>query len=144
METLHSEDVIDMQVIQPAAVAEIKQHEYHEDQLPQPTGWRILVEPIDIETKTSGGILLPEDLKKSKEWNRYVGRVIRMGPDCYTHQDFKSGCWCQVGDWVLFNQYTGMGAHIRDKAGEMVHLRFINDDAVLATAKDPRAFEIDM
>jgi len=126
---------------------EIKTHVYDSDQLPQPVGWRILVEPIDIEEKTAGGIILAEEHKKAKEYNRYVGKVVAMGPDCYLHPTFAElgGVpWCKVGDWILYNQYTGMGANIRDEDGELVHLRFINDKAVLATAVDPRAFEIDL
>ena len=129
-------------LVQHDPIMEIKQHDYDADQLPKPTGWRILVEPIDIEEKTAGGIYLANESKKAKEYNRYVGKVIAMGPDCYQHAKFPSGPWCALGDWILFNQYTGMGANIRDTKGEMVHLRFINDDAVLATATDPRGFEI--
>lgn len=125
----------------------VKTHEYDVDKLPRPTGWHILVEPIDIEEKTAGGIILAEEHKKAKEYNRYVGKVIAMGVGCYRHPTFQQvggDAWCELGDWVLYNQYTGMGANIRDINGEMVHLRFINDKAVIATAKDPRVFEIDL
>ena len=71
-------------------ITNIKHHEYDADQLPAPTGWRILVEPIDIEETTAGGIVLAKESVQKREYNRYVGKVISMGPDCYNHEKFPS------------------------------------------------------
>lgn len=123
----------------------VKLRIYDEESLPKPVGWRILVEPITIERITPGGLVLPDSNIEAQEHNRYVGRVVAMGDACYKHpifQEVGGKPWCHVGDWIIYNQYTGMGAKIKDSNGEVVHMRFINDKAVLATTKNPESFEI--
>lgn len=125
-------------------ITTVKTHTYDESKLPKPVGWRILIEPITIEKTTPSGFILPDSNIEAQEHNRYVGRVVAMGSACFKHpvfQEVGGEAWCKVGDWVLYNQYTGMGAKIRDKSGELVSMRFINDKAVLAVTDDPTSFD---
>jgi len=110
---------------------------------PIPTGWRILIEPIKIEEKTTGGIVLPTAAVEAKEHLRYIGRVVAMGPLCYKHAKFMGGdsdrvYWCAVGDMVAYGAYAGQEIKVRNKNGsEYVSLKLINDDEVLAVIPTP-------
>ena len=121
---------------------EVKQHQFADGVLPIPVGWRLLVMPIEVDEVSSGGIIMAEETKNAQKYNRYVGKVMAVGPDAYEHNKFPGDPWCAVGDWICYNQYTGLEAHVRDVNGETVALRFVNDDAVLGKAQDPKALLI--
>jgi len=61
----------------------------------QPLGARVLIKPLDQESRTASGILLPETAKEKPQ----TGQVIAIGED----EDIK----VKVGDKVLFAKYTG-------------------------------------
>ena len=110
-----------------------------EDMLPEPVGYRILVEMIPPKTKTSGGIILTDKSIEAQEFQRFVGKVIRFGPLCYLGNPRKYGeeAWCKPGDWVVFGAYTGERIQIKGH-----HYRFVNDDQIMAIAPDPTAIKI--
>lgn len=130
-----------------AAVAEIHEEvgEVAPSDYPIPTGWRILIEPIKIEEKTTGGIMLPTAAVEAKEHLRYIGRVVAMGPLCYKHNKFRDGDaapanWCNVGDMVAYGAYAGQEIKVRNKQGnEYVSLKLINDDEVLSVIPTPQS-----
>ena len=101
--------------------------------LPQPTGWRILVLPFKMGEKTKGGILMGQDTLEKQQVASQCGNVLAMGPDCYQDKRrYKQGPWCKVGDWIMFARYAG--SRIKIEGGEV---RFLNDDEILATIKNP-------
>jgi co-chaperonin GroES (HSP10) len=106
-------------------------------QLPEPTGYRILIAIPDKEEKTEGGILKAQETLHYEEVSSIVGFVMKMGPDCYKDETrFPTGPWCQVGDFVLFRAFSGTRIKIHGK-----ELRIINDDNVEAVVDDPRGIE---
>ncbi len=106
-------------------------------QLPEPTGYRILIAIPDKEEKTEGGILKAQETLHYEEVSSIVGFVMKMGPDCYKDETrFPTGPWCQVGDFVLFRSFSGTRIKIHGK-----ELRMINDDNVEAVVDDPRGIE---
>ena len=104
------------------------------DQLPEPSGWRILVLPFTPKDKTKGGILMAQETLDKIRIATNCGYVLKMGPLCYTEKKFTSGPWCKKGDWVIFARYAGSRLPI--EGGEV---RLLNDDEVLGTIKDPEA-----
>jgi co-chaperonin GroES (HSP10) len=104
------------------------------DQLPEPSGWRILVLPFTPKDKTKGGILIAQETLDKIRIATNCGYVLKMGPLCYTEKKFTSGPWCKKGDWVIFARYAGSRLPI--EGGEV---RLLNDDEVLGTIKDPEA-----
>jgi hypothetical protein len=50
-------------------------------QLPEPTGYRILITIPEKEEKTEGGILKAQETLQSEEVSTIVGFVLKMGPD---------------------------------------------------------------
>jgi chaperonin GroES len=61
----------------------------------QPMGSRVLIKPIEQESKTPSGLLLPETAKEKPQ----TGLVIAVGDD----EEIK----LKVNDKVLFTKYTG-------------------------------------
>ncbi len=61
----------------------------------QPLGTRVLINPIEQESKTASGLLLPETAKEKP----HTGLVVAVGDD----EEIK----LKVNDKVLFAKYTG-------------------------------------
>ncbi len=106
-------------------------------QLPEPTGYRILITIPEKEKKTEGGILKAQETLQSEEVSTIVGFVLKMGPDCYKDENrFPTGPWCKQGDFVLFRAFSGTRIKIRGK-----EFRLLNDDNIEAVVDDPRGIE---
>ena len=104
------------------------------DELPVPSGWRLLVLPFTPKEKTKGGIIIaPEALDKFRIATT-CGYVLKMGPLCYKDKDKFQDPWCKKGDWVIFARYAGSRLPI--EGGEV---RILNDDEVLGTIADPES-----
>jgi chaperonin GroES len=61
----------------------------------QPLGNRVLIQPLDQESKTASGLLLPETAKEKPQ----TGLVVAVGDD----EEIK----LKVNDTVLFAKYSG-------------------------------------
>jgi len=121
----------------PVVQAESKDYTQKEnmDQLPKPTGYRIMILPYKVSDKTKGGIYIAEQTREREQVATVVGYVLKKGPDAYKDPDkYPEGPWCEEGDWVIFGRYAG--ARIPIDGGE---IRLLNDDEVLATVDDPEA-----
>jgi co-chaperonin GroES (HSP10) len=103
-------------------------------QLPEPTGYRILVAPKEVEAKTATGIHLPDERVDKETDASIVFCVIRLGQDAYKDKrKFPEGAWCEEGDWVILSSYAGTRFKVQG-----MEFRIINDDTVLAVVDDPR------
>ena len=105
------------------------------DELPQPSGWRLLVLPFTPKEKTKGGIIIAQESLDKARIATNCGYVVKMGPMAYGDKEkFPTGAWCKKGDWVIFARYAGSRLPI--EGGEV---RLLNDDEVLGTIKDPES-----
>ena len=105
------------------------------DELPNPSGWRLLVLPFTPKEKTQGGIIIAQESLDRLRIAVNCGYVIKMGPLAYKDKDkFETGPWCKEGDWVIFARYAGSRLPI--EGGEV---RILNDDEVLGTIKNPES-----
>ncbi|MDP6370592.1 MAG: co-chaperone GroES [Planctomycetota bacterium] len=69
----------------------------------RPLGDRVLVQRVEAEEKTAGGILLPESAKeKPKE-----GKIIAVGEGRTLDNGERSTFSVKEGDTVLFSSYAG-------------------------------------
>jgi chaperonin GroES len=92
-----------------------------------PVGNRLLLKPIEIQEKSSGGIILATDsLKEREQMANTTGIVVAMGDDCYSDE---RAPWCKVGDKITFAKYAGLMYMGRDSN----HYRMINDKDVTGT-----------
>ena len=104
------------------------------DELPQPSGWRLLVLPFTPKEKTKGGIIIAQESLEKLRIATNCGYVLKMGDLCYADKDRFKEPWCKLGDWVIFARYAGSRLPI--EGGEV---RLLNDDEVLGTIKDPES-----
>ena len=105
------------------------------NELPVPSGWRLLVLPFTPKEKTKGGIIIAQESLDKARIATNCGYVVKMGPMAYGDKEkFPSGPWCKKGDWVIFARYAGSRLPI--EGGEV---RLLNDDEVLGTIKDPES-----
>lgn len=102
--------------------------------IPMPTGYRILVQPVKVKQETESGIYLPDQAVDRENIATVVSFVIKLGPDCYKDATrFPSGPWCKEGDFVVTRSYSGTRLNLKGQ-----ELRLINDDTVEAVVEDPR------
>ena len=104
------------------------------DELPEPSGYRILVLPFTPKNKTKGGILFSQETLDKARIATTCGYVLKMGDLAYSDSEKFGKPWCKKGDWVIFARYAGSRLPI--EGGEV---RILNDDEVLGTIKDPES-----
>jgi co-chaperonin GroES (HSP10) len=104
------------------------------NELPEPSGYRLLVLPFTPKNKTKGGIIFSQETLDRARIATTCGYVLKIGPLCYKDEKFTSGPWCKKGDWVIFARYAGSRLPI--EGGEV---RLLNDDEVLGVIKNPES-----
>ena len=69
----------------------------------KPLGGRVIVEPIEQEEMTAGGIILPETAKEKPQ----EGKVLAAGPGDRAEDGERIPMEVQIGDKVLYAKYSG-------------------------------------
>jgi len=112
---------------------EIEEDSNIASQLPEPTGYKILIALPESNEKTEGGIVKAEATRSIEETASIIGFVLKMGPDCYKDEKrFPNGAYCEEGDFIIMRGYSGTRMKIHGK-----EFRLINDDTVEAVVRDP-------
>jgi co-chaperonin GroES (HSP10) len=103
-------------------------------QLPEPSGYRMLVAIPEIEEKYDSGLIKAGQTVHYEEVLSTVFFVVKLGPDCYKDDKrFPNGPWCKEGDFILARPNSGTRLKIHGR-----EFRIINDDSVEAVVEDPR------
>jgi chaperonin GroES len=74
----------------------------------RPLDDRVVVESLEAEEKTSGGILLPDTAKQKPQ----QGKVIAVGPGKLSDKGDRLALGVKVGDTVLFGKYSGSDVEV--------------------------------
>ena len=82
-----------------------------------PLGDKIVVKRLDAETKTPGGIVLPDSAKEKPQ----QGRVLSVGDGRLLKDGRRAACQVQEGDRVLFT--TWAGTEIKVDGNELLILK---------------------
>ena len=69
----------------------------------RPLDDRVVVEPLEAEEKTAGGILLPDTAKQKPQ----RGRVLAVGPGKLRETNERTPLSVVVGDEVIYGRYAG-------------------------------------
>ena len=77
----------------------------------KPLGGRVIVEPIEQEEKTAGGIILPETAKEKPQ----EGKILAAGPGDRDESGKRIALEVGVGDRVLYAKYSGTEVKIDGK-----------------------------
>jgi len=91
-------------------------------------GYRLLVKPDEIETKTETGIVLAVD-EKLEKGARITGTVVDIGPECWGMHKGNTA-WCSVGDKVFWAKYAGK--HVIDPYTNEEFVVLNDEDVVVA------------
>ncbi|MEY1555320.1 co-chaperone GroES [Yoonia sp. R2331] len=72
----------------------------------KPMEYNVLVLPKEVETKTAGGIILPDDKLEKDEFARMEGVLVAVSPLAFTYADWPDASDIpKVGQRVLFSRY---------------------------------------
>ncbi|MCX5705222.1 MAG: co-chaperone GroES [Candidatus Omnitrophica bacterium] len=93
----------------------------------QPLGDRVVVQPLEAESKTKGGILLPDTAKEKPQ----EGKIVAVGKGKVLDSGAVQALEVKVGDKVLYAKYTGN--EITTKDGE--ELLIMREEDILAIIK---------
>jgi chaperonin GroES len=69
----------------------------------KPLGGRVIVEPVEQEEMTAGGIILPETAKEKPQ----EGKILAAGPGDRDDEGKRIVMDVKVGDRVLYAKYSG-------------------------------------
>ena len=72
---------------------------------------RVIVERLEEETKTAGGIIIPDSAKEKPQ----QGQILAVGPGKVMDNGTKLEMTVKKGDKVLFGKYSGSEVKIDGK-----------------------------
>jgi len=93
----------------------------------KPLGDRVVVKPLEAESKSKGGILLPDTAKEKPQ----EGKVVAVGKGKTLENGSVQAPEVKVGDKVLYGKYSGN--EITTKEGE--ELLIMREEDILAIIK---------
>ena len=88
---------------------------------------RILLKRVEEETKTKGGIIIPDSAKEKPQ----EGLVVAVGPGKVTDSGNRVASEVKAGDRVLFGKYSGTDIKIDGEE----HLILREDDVLAVILK---------
>jgi len=93
----------------------------------QPLGERVVVEREESESKTAGGIVLPDTAKDKPA----RGKIISVGNGRLLDDGKRSELQVEVGERVVFSSYAGETFKVEDR-----ELLLMREDDILAVLDD--------
>ena len=92
----------------------------------KPLDDRVVVQGLEAEEKTTGGILLPDTAKQKPQ----QGKVIAVGPGKLSEKGDRLALAVKVGDTVLFGKYSGSDVEVNG-----TELKILRESDILAKVK---------
>jgi chaperonin GroES len=89
----------------------------------RPLDDRVVVEPLEAEEKTAGGILLPDTARQKPQ----RGRVLAAGPGKLKDDGGRHALNVKVGDEVLYGKYSGSEVEVDGR-----ELKILREGDILA------------
>jgi chaperonin GroES len=83
----------------------------------KPLSDRVIVEALEAEEKTTGGIYLPDTAKEKPQ----MGKIIATGPGKISDAGEKIAMQVKKGDKVLYGKYSGTEVNIEGKEYIIMH-----------------------
>ena len=111
-----------------------EEEEVTPDVLPELPGFHVLVRPVSVKEKTTGGIIIPNSTKDDMSYLTTIGKVIKVGELAYNDTDkFSKGPWCTLGDYVCYAKHAGQKIQYKN-----VKMLLLYDDQVIMKVQDPK------
>ena len=89
----------------------------------QPLDDRIVIEVLEAEEKTAGGIVLPDTAKEKPQ----RGKVTAVGAGRLLKSGKRAAIQLKVGDQILFGKYAGTEVTVNE-----VEFKILRENEVLA------------
>src|SRR5713101_3789331 len=89
----------------------------------RPLDDRVVVEPLEAEEKTAGGILLPDTAKQKPQ----RGRVLAVGPGKLLDSGKRTTVSVAKGDEVIYGRYAGNDIDVERK-----EIKILRESDILA------------
>jgi chaperonin GroES len=89
----------------------------------RPLDDRVVVEPLEAEEKTAGGILLPDTAKQKPQ----RGRVLAVGPGKMRDNGERNVLAVAKGDEVIYGKYSGSDIEVNGK-----EIKILRESDILA------------
>jgi chaperonin GroES len=89
----------------------------------RPLDDRVVVEPLEAEEKTAGGILLPDTAKQKPQ----RGRVVAVGPGKLLENGQRAAMAVAKGDEVIYGRYAGSDIEVERK-----EIKILRESDILA------------
>lgn len=89
----------------------------------RPLDDRVVVEPLEAEEKTSGGILLPDTARQKPQ----RGRVLAVGPGKLKDNGERAVVAVAKGDEVLYGRYSGSDVEVENR-----EIKILRESDILA------------
>jgi chaperonin GroES len=83
----------------------------------RPLDDRVAVEPLDAETTTAGGIVLPDAAQEKPQ----RGRIVAAGPGPLLETGERGDLSVAVGDEVIFGKYGGADIEVDGRDIKILH-----------------------
>ena len=93
----------------------------------KPLGSRVVIEPLEQEEITAGGIVLPETAKEKPQ----KGKVLSVGPGDRDDEGKRIPMDVNTGDTVLFAKYAGSDIKLNGS-----ELKILRESDILAVIED--------
>jgi chaperonin GroES len=98
----------------------------------KPLGDRVVIEPIEQEEITAGGIVLPDTAKEKPQ----RGTILSVGPGARDETGKRVALDVQAGDVVLYAKYAGTEFKVDGK--KLLILKESDLLAIIETAGEPK------
>src|SRR4051812_10358967 len=89
----------------------------------RPLDDRVVVEPLEAEDKTAGGILLPDTAKQKPQ----RGRVLAVGPGKLLDNGQRAALSLGKGDEVIYGRYAGNDIEVAGR-----EIKIVRESDILA------------
>jgi chaperonin GroES len=89
----------------------------------RPLDDRVVVEPMEAEERTAGGIVLPDTAKEKPQ----RGTVVSVGPGKLLDSGTRGSLSVAIGDVVIYGKYTGTDIEVGGK-----DVKIIRESDILA------------
>ena len=89
----------------------------------RPLDDRVVVEPLEAEEKSAGGILLPDSAKQKPQ----RGRIVATGPGKINDKGERLALAVTKGDEVVYGKYSGSDVEVNGR-----ELKILRESDILA------------
>ena len=93
----------------------------------RPLDDRVVVEPVESEERTAGGIVLPDSAKEKPQ----RGRVLAVGPGKLLDSGRRGELSVNVGDEVIYGKYGGTDIELNGD-----EIKILRESDILAKVLD--------